>query len=361
MKVSSDRLISREWLLRALARARPRKRGTPNGEPRSREMLTTRRGFTLVELLIVVGILAVLAAMLLPALARAREAGRRAVCASNLKQMGTIFKIYTSESRGGKFPMKLYNNGAWSRALTWHGPSLYPDYLTDYSITMCPSDAATTSAPMEDQLQSVLNGTLDAPPVYRRGDLNGDGLFNGLDAAIWISAPRSYAYTAWAVSRTEELAAVIGSIERFKDATFTGIGVPPYPWADLDVPVDPTPMTYNAFTVTPEGTMGGDEVLRLREGVERFFVTDINNPWGSAVAQSNLPVMWDFFASRATGMATNPSFFGQGVTKFNHMPGGSNVLYADGHVEFMKYASREFPMSQWLAGYFGEVVYGGGH
>ncbi|MCC6797286.1 MAG: prepilin-type N-terminal cleavage/methylation domain-containing protein [Candidatus Hydrogenedentes bacterium] len=319
------------------------------------------RGFTLVELLIVVGILAVLAALLLPALARAREAGRRAVCASNLKQMGTIFKIYTSESRGEKFPMKLYNNGAWSRALTWHGPSLYPDYLTDYNITMCPSDAATTSAPMEEQLQAVLNGTLVATPVYRHGDLNGDGMFNGLDAAIWISAPRSYAYTAWAVSRTEELAAVIGSIERFKDATFTGIGVPPYPWSDLDVPVDPKPMTYNGITVIPEGTLGGEDVLRLREGVERFFVTDVNNPAGSATAQSNLPVMWDFFASRATGMAANPLYFGQGVTKFNHVPGGSNVLYADGHVEFLKYSGQEFPMSKWLAGYFGEVVYGGGH
>ena len=319
------------------------------------------KGFTLVELLVVIAILAVLAALLLPALARAREAARRAVCASNLKQMGVIFKLYTSESRSEKFPMKLYNNGAWSRALTWHGPSLYPEYLTDYNITMCPSDAATTTAPMEDQLKAVMSGTLVATAVYRHGDLNGDGKYDGLDAAIWISAPRSYAYTAWAVSRTEELAAVIGSIEDFKDLTFTGIGVPPYPWSDLDVPVDPKPRTYNGISVTPAGTAGGDVVMRLREGIERFFITDINAPAASAKAQSQLPVMWDFFASRATGMATNPTYVGQGVEKFNHIPGGSNVLYADGHVEFLKYASGMFPMSQWLAGYFGEVVYGGGH
>ena len=325
--------------------------------------MNTRRnaGFTLIELLAVIAIIAVLAAILLPSLARAREAARRSVCASNLKQMGTVFKMYAGETSGEKFPMKLYNNGAWSRALTWHGPSLYPEYLSDYNLTLCPSDSATTGAPMEEQLKAVQSGTLVASAVYRRGDLNGDGLYNGLDAAIWICAPRSYAYTAWATSRTEELAAVIGSIERFKDLNFHGVGLPAYPWSDLGVPVDPQPVTYNGISVTPAGSANGDSVLRLREGVERFFITDINSPAASAMAQSCLPVMWDFFASSATGMARSPGYFGQGVEKFNHVPGGANVLYADGHVEFLKYASGKFPMNPWLAGYFGEVVYGGGY
>lgn len=322
---------------------------------------STRNGMTLIELLVVVAILAILAALALPALGRAREAARRNACASNLKQMGTAFAMYASESKDGKYPMKLYNNGAWSRALTWHGPGFYPEYLDDYNVTLCPSDAATTSEPMDKQLEAVLTGTLDAPPVYRRGDINGDGAFNGKDAAIWVCAPRSYAYTAWAVSRTEELAAVIGSIERFKDANYTGLGLPAYPWADKNVPVDPRPLTYNGVTVIPEGTAGQDEVFRLRDGIERFFITDINSPTSSAQVQGRLPVMWDFFASKATGMATNPSYLGQGVSKFNHVPGGSNVLFMDGHVEFVQYASDRFPMSRWLAGYFGEVVYGGGH
>jgi prepilin-type processing-associated H-X9-DG protein len=73
----------------------------------------------------------------------------------------------------------------------------------------------------------------------------------------------------------------------------------------------------------PVGNGGGTTVYRLREGIERFMITDINNPAGSAEAQSSIFVMWD-------DLATNPS-------AFNHIPGGANVLYMDGHVTFMRY------------------------
>jgi prepilin-type processing-associated H-X9-DG protein len=69
---------------------------------------------------------------------------------------------------------------------------------------------------------------------------------------------------------------------------------------------------------------------RLRNGIERFFISDINNAAASAAAASEIPVMWDETAGY------------NAVDVFNHVPGGCNVLYMDGHVEFLKWQS-EFP------------------
>ena len=80
------------------------------------------------------------------------------------------------------------------------------------------------------------------------------------------------------------------------------------------------------LTCDNDVTVGSATLYRLREGIERFFITDINNPAGSAVAQSEIWVNWDMIR--------------KWVGNFSHIPGGANVLYMDGHVEFVKYPSE---------------------
>lgn len=83
-----------------------------------------RRAFTLLEVLIVLAIIGILAALLFPVIGRAREQGRRTVCVSQLHQIGLAFGLYRQDYNG----------------LPDHLSVIHPGYLASAQLLVCPSD-----------------------------------------------------------------------------------------------------------------------------------------------------------------------------------------------------------------------------
>jgi prepilin-type N-terminal cleavage/methylation domain-containing protein/prepilin-type processing-associated H-X9-DG protein len=96
--------------------------------------MTRSKGFTLVELLVVVAIIALLASLFLPALARSKEAGRRVACSSNLHQLNVALVLYTSDS-SGQFPAPRQPTGRW--------PEQLRSKYGDVRLLICPSERST--------------------------------------------------------------------------------------------------------------------------------------------------------------------------------------------------------------------------
>ncbi len=93
-------------------------------------IVNEQRGFTLIELLVVIAIIALLMAILMPALQRVRKQAKTVICQSNLKQWGTIFAMYT-EDNNGFFPRRKSGSGRWINVL-------YDYYYRDAKIRCCP-------------------------------------------------------------------------------------------------------------------------------------------------------------------------------------------------------------------------------